>query len=84
MKTIFSTILMIILILGLTTPLFAFGESREQVLHLKGEITDFTVIHITEDGVEVSSNVLGFDFTVEKEGTYRIDRKSTRLNSSHL
>ena len=71
MKGLFKPILMIILILGIATSLFAI-DSSDHVLYLKGEITAFTAISITEDGVEISSNLLGFNYTVEEEGPFKI------------
>lgn len=71
MKNAYKTILMIIMILSITTSLFAFN-GHDYVLRLNGEITDFTVIKVTDSGVEVSSNVLGLNYTLQEDGPFRV------------
>jgi hypothetical protein len=62
---------MIILMLGITTSLFAVNTG-DKVLYLNGEITAFTAIKVTVHGVEISSNVLGFNYTLEEQGAFQI------------
>jgi len=70
MQKLYKTILLIILILGIATSLFAIdGEVR--VLYLTAEIPTSTSINTTEDGVEISSNLIGFNYTIEEEGPSR-------------
>ena len=71
MQKLYKTILLIILILGIATSLFAIdGEVR--VLYLTAEIPTSTSINTTEDGVDISSNLIGFNYTIEEEGPFKI------------